>query len=62
MVIREVGVCHLRDGAQTLCGGAGESISLLHFHEHVTPNREGCCENLWSRMCFACISAYGHRL
>lgn len=42
------------DHATTFCGRRGESISLAHWHYHVVPNRDGCCKELYRRLCDDC--------
>lgn len=50
-------VCHIRAETtrKTLCGETGESISI-NFMDHVIPNKDGCCKNLWNRLCPVCFT------
>jgi len=52
----------LANNLATYCGEHGESMSLQHWHEHVVPNREYCCANLFARLCPKCDKLIPFRL
>jgi hypothetical protein len=44
------------DPAGTYCSQAGESMSLEFWLDHVVPNREDCCRELYKRLCPECAT------
>jgi len=46
--------------AETACGEtSGESVSSQHLVDHVIPNAQGCCEQVYRRLCVACLAQLG---